>query len=737
MERTCIALGRESAELCVTQEPLLKRLFVCRRSRPSLLIALGLWISLALGPQVANAQLAPNVVTSSIPYLDTTQIATPGYVILENASVASVGIGTYGPNFRIQFNPSPSRFKQQFTTPKNIGDRDMLTWIATNHENRTVNITILFQVQQNLSDYTGSLAYQMSLPPNSSTRYLMVFFTPNPADWGLKAFPKPYDTAYTQINVSSSFNRSSIYAWRFTNSDSLPAAVTIEDFSTLRMRRDLNGIADPFFQYSYRDWPGKTTSVMDMQGDWFEEQLDLGMHPGQIEIDGASWLPNQGPSDRWRIMPVNGKYYFINRGGKPFWSMGLQSMHMNTATWIDGRESMFQYLPDPNGQYADYYGQVNRFSGVGGGTVTSFQCVRYNLRQKYGSGYQGIWYSLARQRIRSWGFNTVAPFCETALYDDVVPYTLMLDTFDFPVRLTTAPSTHWMTMPDPYDLDFESYMTTKFANKLAGHLSKVNFMGVFVDNEQSWGHIQDSNLNNRFTLALGSLAAPYTQPAKRALLTYLTTKYQSVTLLNQAWNTTFANWTQLRNPFVKDGNTMSKAMRDDMAEFTRRYAATYFLKVRRSLTAVGMNQLYLGCRFWYYTPEVVGAALPYVDALSFNNYSLDNAFPWTYLANLNKPIIISEWSNPINARGSIGWTQMDPQQNYNEIVRYFTSALQKPYVVGVHWYEAYDSPVSGIAGSYWNVGFGILDVTDKPKPEVVSALRYIGDQLYYIRNGGG
>lgn len=737
MERTCIALGRERAELCVTHEPLVKKLFASRRSRPSLLGHFGLGLALLLCPLALRAQLAPNVVTSTIPFIDTTQFAAPGYIILENATVPSTGVGTYGPQFRIQFGASPSRFKQQFTSPKNIGDRDMLTWVVTNHENRTVNINMIFQVQPNLTDYTGSMAYQMTLPPNSTQRYVMVFFTPNPLDWGLKAFPKPYDTQYVQLNIGTSFNRSSIYAWRFSTLETAPAAITIQDFSTLKMRRDLNLLADQFFQYKYRDWPGKAHSVLDMQNDWFDEQIDLGMHPGQIDLDGASWLPNQGPSDRWRIMPVNGKYYFINRGGKPFWSMGLQSMHMNTATWIDGRESMFEALPDPNGEHSDCYDTVDRHQGVGGGTVTSFECVRYNLKQKYGPGYQGIWYGLARQRIRSWGFNTVAPFCEPAIYDDVVPYTLMLDTFDFPTRLTTAPSTHWMTMPDPYALNFETYMTSKFASKLVGHLSRVNFMGVFVDNEQSWGHVQDSNLNNRYTLALGSLAAPYTQPAKRALITYLTAKYQSVTLLNQAWATTFANWSQVRNPFVKDGNTMSKAMREDMAEFTRRYAGTYFLKVRRALTAVGMNQLYLGCRFWYYTPEVVSASLPYVDALSFNNYSLDSAYPWSYLSSLNKPVIISEWSNPINARGSVGWSQMDPTQNHNEIVNFFTSALQKPYVVGVHWYEAYDSPVTGIAGSYWNVGFGILDVTDKPKPEVVSALRYIGDQMYIIRNGGG
>lgn len=673
------------------------------------------------------------IVTSRTDFIDISKLLLPGYVTLENCSLGNIGVGPNGPQFQVNFNPTPSRFKQSFTpNPKNLSTQDMLTWVATNHSDHTVNLVLLFQVQADPNSFAGSLAYQMVIPAGQTIRYLMVFDQPNPAQWNLRHFPRPFDTPYTQINVSTSFNRASIFHWRFSMIDALPASVTIADFSSLVLRRDVNGIADEFFQYSYRDWPDKIHTVADFLWHRMAEQADLGLNPPQGEYEGTNSLPNQGPSDRWRIGQVNGKYYFIHPSGKPFWSLGIQSLHDQTATWLDGREFLFQQIPSPTGPDADCYGQAVRPPNFGGQTVTTFKVVRYNLKKKYGPAYETEWLDLNRQRIKSWGFNTVAPFGQDAYYDGSLPYAIALNTFDYQNTLPT-PNTHWRPLPDPYFEDFELWMTLQFGPKLINHNGRMNFMGVFVDNELSWGHIQDTNLNNRYSIAMGALAAPYTQPAKRALIAYLVQKYQSVGALNQSWGTAFTSWNQVRNPVTFNANAMTKLMLADVKEYTRRYAGTYFLKVKRALENVGCTGLYLGCRFWYYTPEVVEAAAPYVDAYSFNNYALASTYPWTYLNSLRKPVLISEWSNPINARGSIGWSQHSLEQNRAAIVEFLSTALSQPNFIGVHWYEVHDSPVSGIAGSNWNIGFGILDICDTPKPEVVDALRQIGRTMYQIR----
>lgn len=683
----------------------------------------------ALTPRPAETQ----VIVSQTPFIDIHSLFTPGYVTLENASIAATGLGPFGNYFRVNFGATPARFRQSFAIPKDLSSQDILTLHVTNHETRTVNVSLLFQVHPDPNNFSGSASYQLSIPAGQTVHYLIVYGLPNPAQWNLQYFPRPYDTPYTQINVSSSFNRASIYHWRFSMTDAAPASLTFSNYSTLVMRRDVNGLADEWFQYAWRDWPGKVRSVNDLWENRMSEEADLGLNPPVGEYSGTTILPNQGASTRWRIGTIQGKKYFIHPSGRPFWSLGLQAVHDHTSTWIDDREYMFQWLPSQTGPFADCYTTVNRLPGQGGGTVTAFKNFRYVLRNKYGDNYEAGFRALSKQRLLSWGFNTVGTECMDALYDNTVPYVVQLDTRSYPNTLAT-PVMHWSPIPDPYHADFEPWMSAHFGLRLAPHNGRSFFLGAFVDNEMSWGHTQTTNLTNRYSIAVGAFAAPYSQPAKAALITFLTTKYQSVALLNQAWGTSYPNWNTLRNPLTINANAMSKAMTDDIREYTRRFAATYFSKVKNALASTGFTGLYLGCRFWHFTPEVVAGAVPHVDVFSFNNYAQTAAYPWSYLNSLAKPVMISEWSNPINARGSVGWNQQTPAENGAEIVNFLQTAARQPNIVGVQWFKYNDFPVTGAAGSRWNVGMGILDSCDQPKPEVVEAFRTVGRNLYQVRS---
>jgi hypothetical protein len=689
--------------------------------------AVTLWAFAILSLGLAHASLATRT-----DVLDLSQVTNPNYLGTENATVGPVVQGPDGPQFNVTFNVERSRIRQVFTTPLDWSDKDMLTWCINNKENRTVNLVILFQVRADQNDYTGHLAYQMVVPANKRVRYLMVFRETNPAQFGVRCYPPVLDTEYVRINPSPTFERNSIYSWRILLLDSQRASVDLCDFSLLTQRRDMNGISDEFFQYAYRDWPEKVHSVADMIADRNAEQIDLAMNPGPGNIEGTTSLPNQGASTRWSIRTINGKKYLVHPNGRPFWSFGLQGIHDIMSTWIDGRQEMFQFLPDPNGPDGDLYGTAERSIGQGGGTVTSFRPIKYNLRRKYGPNYFADWIALSKTRLRSWGMNTVGPWCYDDLYDNSMPYTFFLDTKDFPTRLNT-PLVHWTTLPDPYASNFESWMTTQFRDRLRNHNGRTNYMGVFVDNEMSWGHIMDGTPQSRYAVAIGVLRSPSTQPAKAAFVQMLTSKYSSISRLNSAWGTRFTSWNQVRSNLAFAPGNFNNAMTLDLRTFTQRYAQTYFSKVRRALNAAGNTGLYLGCRFWHYTPEIIAGAAQSVDALSFNNYSPTAEFPWSYLASLPKPVIISEWSNPINARGSIGWRQQSIEASRAEIVAQLTAALRNPNIIGLHWYELHDMPVTGHAQHFWNVGFGVLDITDQPKSEVVSAFREIGSSMYTIR----
>lgn len=674
-----------------------------------------------------------SVISSRVPVLDYNQVTNPLYLLRQDAVVNPAANGPEGPQFQVQFTADRGRIRQLFDSPLDWSDQDMLTWCVTNHENRTVDITLLFQVRQDQNDYTGHLAYQMSIPAGQTVRYVMFFRETDASQFGVRHYPPILDTRFTRINVSQSFQRNSIWSWRFVMMNPQPALITFADFSTLTQRRDFDGVADQFFQYAYRHWSGKIQSVSDMLAARDAEAVDLAANPGPGLTEGTTSLPNQGTNARWRVRTINGRKYLVHPSGRPFWSFGIQGVNDGMATWIDNRSNMFQFLPDPNGPDGDLYGTFQREGGQGGGTVTSLRVLEYNLRRKYGTSHYSSWLARTRQRLLSWGINTLGPSCVEDLYDNSMPYTVYMNTGDFPTRLTT-PAVHWRTLPDPYASNFESWMVNHFRDRVRNHNGRSNFMGVFVDNEQSWGHMMDGTLRTRYSIAIGALQAPMTQPAKAAFVQYLTQKYTSVTRLNSAWGTRFASWNTVRAPLNVEGVTFNNSMQVDLRTFTQRFATAYFSKVKRALNQVGSTGLYLGCRFWHHTPEVIAAAATSVDVLCFNNYARPGDFPWQYLSSLSKPVIISEWSNPINARGSVGWVNMTLDESRTEIVTMLTQALRNPNIVGLHYFGMYDLPVTGHAGNYWNIGFGSVDICDTPKSDVVAAFRQMGASLYSVRS---
>ena len=62
--------------------------------------------------------------------------------------------------------------------------------------------------------------------------------------------------------------------------------------------------------------------------------------------------------------------------------------------------------------------------------------------------------------------------------------------------------------------------------------------------------------------------------------------------------------------------------------------------------------------------------------------------------------------------------------------KYVESALGNPQIVGVHWHQFSDQPVTGrFDGEFFQVGW--TDVCDRPYPETVAALRSIS--IYDMR----
>ena len=66
---------------------------------------------------------------------------------------------------------------------------------------------------------------------------------------------------------------------------------------------------------------------------------------------------------------------------------------------------------------------------------------------------------------------------------------------------------------------------------------------------------------------------------------------------------------------------------------------------------------------------------------------------------------------------------------------YMKSVIDNPYMVGAHWFQYIDSPITGRAhdGENYNVGF--VTQADVPYPNLVEAAKKLHTELYKLKYG--
>jgi hypothetical protein len=256
-----------------------------------------------------------------------------------------------------------------------------------------------------------------------------------------------------------------------------------------------------------------------------------------------------------------------------------------------------------------------------------------------------------------------------------------------------------------------------------------------VDNELSWGGFGDED--GRYGLALGALSLPASSsPAKRALLDQLKRKHADIARLKAVWSTALTGWPALEAPWKPGAGTSewTAGCKADLAAFVQDLARTYFRTVRARLRATDPDHLYLGCRFAWRTPEAVAAAGEFCDVISFNIYERRvDPGKWAVFTTIDRPSIIGEFHVGALDRGMFhtGLVSSASQQERAAVFNdYVASILQNPNLVGCHWFQYVDEPLTGRSYDGENYNIGFLAVTDTPYPELVAAARKIHREAY-------
>ncbi len=482
---------------------------------------------------------------------------------------------------------------------------------------------------------------------------------------------------------------------------------------------------DRFGQYIHDDWPGKLHGEDDYPERRAAEAVALaqaGALPDRDACGGWKAGRKREATGWFRTEKVDGKWWLVTPTGYLFFSNGADCVGTWSQTFVEKRGDWFAWLPEEGAPLAKFYGQQkNAHSGAEpiGGEGRTFNFYAANLRRKYGDGWQEHWRHSSYKRLAAWGFNTIGNWSQAdVLEHSPLPYVVAAGSPHVPA--IEGATGYWAKMKDVYHPDFAKNAAKHLA-WTKRHADNPLCIGFFSDNELAWEDV-----------ARGTLASPPEQPCRKVFITRLQKTYTDLDALNRAWDVDAASWDTLRAPESAGANA-----RKDLDAFLHAFATRYFTIMRDALRANAPNHLYLGCRFSTAPEPVVQACAEVADVVSFNIYR--RTVPQDAYNQIDAPVLIGEFHFGARDRGMFH-TGLVPVASQAEraqcYIEYVESAARHPNVVGCHWFQYVDEPITGrwFDGENYNIGF--VDVTDTPYPELVEAARQVHERVYAIRARG-
>ncbi|MBI4625568.1 MAG: beta-galactosidase [Verrucomicrobia bacterium] len=551
-----------------------------------------------------------------------------------------------------------------------------------------------------------------------------------PVAAGTLAFLVDYAQSPFDYHAPSPFDFSRVDGLTFFRYGRNPSSIVIDN-SRLAPPFDLRGLVDAYGQYTRSNWPGKIHGAGDLAAQRVADAKELSSSAVPPEADEfGGWKP--GPklmaTGFFRTEKTGGKWWLVTPAGHLFFSLGMDCVGLQgSGTFIAGRESMFSWLPSKDSPLAKHVGQAKGRLGYEGAAKerATFNFFAANLERKYGPDYMEDYVPIALKRLRAWGFNTVAawsddPFCFNQR-DNRIPYTVIVHPRSVPLNAAYGYT------PDPFDPSF-AQDTEEAIRAMAARVNGDPWcIGFFVDNEQRWWP---------YGVLRGLLANDAASShGKRMFIDDLREKYSDIGVLNTAWNTRFESWETLAKPAKLEGRTPETRISDAQA-FVVKAARKYFSVVKNALKAAAPNHLYLGCRFAMDAPEPVKAlAAEFCDVVSVNIYNHSIGKDWSFLGGLDKPCLIGEFHFGALDRGMFGPGLVpanDQADRARKYAHYLMSALDQASLVGCHWFQYHDQPLTGrLDGENDNVGF--VDIADTPYPELLLAAKEVHAAAYRRR----
>ncbi len=305
------------------------------------------------------------------------------------------------------------------------------------------------------------------------------------------------------------------------------------------------------------------------------------------------------------------------------------------------------------------------------------------MRARHGDAeFVANWKRKMSERLKAWGFNTVANWSDPALFDNpALPFVTN-------VRVGRS-SKSWQAFPDVYSDEYIRSAEEDARAQCTRFREERNLIGYFIGNEPRW---PQRNLVERI----------------------------------------------LGDPEPSATQAFARNFKGDREALLETLSRRYFKTVVDAIRKADPNHLVLGIRWAGSAPDPVLRANDVFDVFSINIYRFEPPREqMDRLAKLlDRLIIIGEFHHGAAERGYAPALVMVKDQTERGVAYqyYLERAAAHPSIAGAHYFQTVDQPVTGrFDGENYNIGF--VNQQDLPYPEMVSFAKAAHQRMYRVHAG--
>ncbi len=486
---------------------------------------------------------------------------------------------------------------------------------------------------------------------------------------------------------------------------------------------------DRYGQSKYGDWLGKVKSDADLAAAADLEQeklLKWGVSSGFDTYGGvmsAGW--QEQATGFYHLARQNGVWWLITPLGNPCFYIALSDAPALNwdRTPVTGRTWMFEELPLKTPPW-DFAWGLNSWGQTDGTEDVAFHAV--NMIRKYGEDWITKANNLSVQRMKAWGFSGFGKWSDDTGNLPIIPvlYTWSVPNLD--------------RHPDIFSPEVQAELRSDLAAQVTPRLNDPLVLGWSFHNEYD-DIITAGEIKNM--LALSSAI-----PAKRALV-----DEALVSLYNKNVSTLAAAWKISATTVDAVYSSTPTPPQADIEALRQYFARQYYGFLYRTFKDLDPNHLYFGFWIvpgWWENETDWQLIADYCDVIGYDRYSPSFADDWMnrLIRKTDKPVFLGEFSFPPTYNLERGFrayaaaNALDDADAGRLYSNWLEDASQNPYCVGVSWFQYRDEPVSGrgpgqgpdlVYGE--DYAFGLVDVTDQPKYDLVERVRQANLQAARVR----